>query len=223
MFESIEPSYLAWGLYLSTCLENEVELGSHKLPYDYIDMFDYRNMHGNKIFYGGEIGVFHELQNNIYLLSDIYNNQNTIQFSENDLKNPLFQAIVSRETKSYHFNIPSIAGGIFCYDELNSIQVLLKSEIGIKKQFDYLKMNLYQRCNRTINDIVLGLQCDYNAKILLCTYVYWQDDVIRLFYSYNLENEIHTIDEMFLFLCNVKESDIDRLVLLYEFIMKEGL
>lgn len=223
MFERIEPTYLAWGLYLSTCLENEVELGSKKLPYEYIASYDYRDMHGNNIFYGGEIGVFHELKNNIYLLSDIYHEQKDFIFTSEERKNPLYNAIVSRGTIGYSFNIPSIGGGIFCLDEVTIIQQLLKSEIGIKKQFDYLKMNLYQSYNKSINDIILSLRCDYNAKILLCTYAYWQDDVIRLFYSYNEENNIQSLDEMFLFLCHVKESDIDRLVLLYQYIVKEGL
>lgn len=182
-FDYFEYSWLSWGLYLSTCYYHDLDFDTATLPYDYVGNYEFSETDTDKRLYGGEIGLFHEVEHNVQMLHDIYKELDTKPTL--DISNPLYNDIVNGSgTSGIDWNVNKKQKGIFNFDELETIQNLLITEIGKETQFDYLLAYLYH-INRVWAYRWIEIQpIENRAKCLLACFLLndtdiflWVDDI----------------------------------------------
>lgn len=225
-FDTIQPLWLAWGLYLSTCWEHDIEFDSTELPYDYISNYERSELDKDLRLYGGEVGIFKEVEANVKMLSEIYHEMlenNLIEPITNEmLANPLFNDIAKGNFKKDNNVLTGDSGvqwgktefqnGIFSYNELEYIQKLLSSDIGIRWQFTYLSLRLYCYENKiSVQKINLIPNLEPKAKCFLATFLYWNDLPIYWFDDFIAEgNNIQTLEDTADYIIGIFDDEMDK-------------
>lgn len=208
-------NWVNWGLYLSACWENDVDYTNPELPFDYIANYQRDVVDTDVRLYGGEIGLFHWLEENIDLLHEIYlaiDPKPTL-----DTTNPLYLDIIEGNgTSEINWAVSDIQCGIFNLDELETIENLLKSDVGITAQKELIKQKLYDPTNTWQVMTIYELEITYQAKCLLATYLFWCPYLIS--WVEMDKEEITDLESMASYLIAIRENDTERILSLYNYI-----
>ena len=226
MFEKIEQDWLSWGLYIDSCLEHNIELGSHGLPYDYISGYEYANLNQDLRLYGGEIGLFKFLDCNVELLHETYvsmedDNPLKIAITEHSENGALLKDIVNGiGTSGVDWSIGEDEQGIFNHNELEMIKQLLTSPEGLEQQFYFLEQRLYNYYDNWAITFIENFPTDDKGRCLLATYLLYNNESL---WWIDLEipdteevEPIYSLEEVADNL--LKFTDYERIKVIYDYI-----
>lgn len=180
-FTNFYPKWKGEGLRLGACLSHDLPLSeTTSFPFDYVASYARSALDGSSILYGGELGLFETLEDNILLLNNIYLEMKNPPAL--DTGNPLWYAVENYpDVKGYNWGISEVQKGIFNEWELENLQAILGSDEGIEAQFLLLQFELYAPENSFAVRILDGnnhlenkakcfLACFLNKDRWVCSY-----------------------------------------------------
>lgn len=215
-FSDIYPYFLRTGLYIEACQIHQLDIGTTSLPYDYVYGYEFIKDKNYRL-YGGEIGLFLELENNVKMLHEIYQENPVFEIDEEMEKKDLFNDIKNGiDTSGKYWNTSTRKDGAFTGDEVPYIQQLLLCDEGLKIQKQYLFMNLYGNNNNLVIQKMMGWNCTDNAKSLACIFLvenfnilYWIDNAIE---------DISNLKDMADFLLGMFANNDDKIIQAYNYL-----
>ena len=214
-------SWLNYGLYIHACYLNDIEMGSDTLPFSYIANEEYINFNDGRKF-GGEIGVFHFLSDNINLLHNIY-------ISEKE-SNPLFEienisnlteSIINGEKENL-YGIPRVGRGIFTKEEFTIIKSLLESDFSEIEQHYLIEYNLYNEKDLWKLELISSvyeneteIELDEKSKCILSTYLLFNSEIL----VFLLDEKPKNFNEVCNFLLTYDNENSERILKSREYIL----